>query len=148
MSGKTKHFKGFSIIDGDMKINVDLSRFEKQYSEAQFYLDTQVMEDMVPYMPMQTGTLINRTRAESISLAGAGEVCAGAGPYGRFQYYGKVMVDEVTGCPWARKGAKKVVTNRNLDYANPMATPEWFETAKTMHGKAWIQHVKDIAGGG
>lgn len=143
-----KDFEGFTLVNGDMKINVDLSRFESQYTQAQFYLDSQVMTDMVPYMPMQTGSLINRTRAESAALAGTGVVCAAAPPYGRFQYYGKVMVDEITGSPWARKGAKKVVTTRDLKYSNPKATPEWFETAKERQGKAWIQHVKDIAGGG
>lgn len=83
-------------------------------------------------------------------------VCAGTGPMGRFLYYGKGMVDELTGSPWARKGAKKVLvtefaghTNAKVDlsYQNPKATPKWFETAKKNHGKAWVTHVKKQAGG-
>ena len=62
---------------------------------------------MVPYMPHETGTFINVTRAKSASLAGTGMVCAGTGPMGRFLYYGKGMVDELTGSPWARKRGKK-----------------------------------------
>ena len=67
---------------------------------------------------------------------------------GRFLYEGKVMVDPVTGSPWAREGAKKVVTERSLTYSNPKATPHWFDTAKDAHGKTWVKGVKQIAGGG
>ena len=75
---------------------------------------------------------------------------------GRFLYYGKGMVDELTGSPWARKGAKKVLVTEfaghtnakeDLSYSNPKATPKWFETAKKNHGKAWVTHVKKQAGG-
>lgn len=148
MASQTTHFPSFSIVEGDIKIKVDLSRFEKQYQEAQFWLDSQVMNDMVPYMPHQTGTFVNLTRAQSASLAGSGEVVAAAPPMGRFLYEGKVMVDPVTKSPWARKGAKKVLTERDLTYSNPKATPHWFDTAKQNHGKSWIDGVKKRAGGG
>lgn len=148
MASKITHFPSFSIVEGDIKVDVDLSRFEKQYQEAQFWLDSQVMTDMVPYMPHQTGTFINVTRAMSAALAGSGEVVAASPPMGRFLYEGTVMVDPVTNSPWARKGAKKVVTERNLTYSNPKATPHWFDTAKQNHGKAWVDGVKKRAGGG
>lgn len=148
MASNTEHFKGFSVADEDIKINVDFSRFVKQYQKAQFYLDSKIMTDMVPYMPNNTGTFINLTRARSAAIAGTGEVIAGAPPYGRFLYEGKVMVDPVTNSPWSRKGVKKVVTERDLTYSNPKATPHWFDTAKKNHGKSWIKEVKKIAGGG
>lgn len=148
MASRMQHFKGFSIVQGNIKVNVDLSRFEHQYQEAQFWLDSQVMTDMVPYMPHQTGTFINVTRAMSAALAGGGEVVAAAPPMGRFLYEGKVMVDPVTKSPWARKGAKKVVTERDSTYSNPKATPHWFDTAKQNHGKVWVDGVKKRAGGG
>ena len=69
-------------------------------------------------------------------------------PFGRFLYEGKVMVDTKTGSPWARPGAKKVVTDRDLKYSNPKATPHWFDTAKENHGDSWVRAVKKIAGGG
>lgn len=139
----------FKINDG--KMTLDLSRFEKQFQKAQFKLDSVVMTDMKPYMPMQTGTFINVTSAMSASLAGSGTVVAAAPPMGRFLYEGKVMVDPETNSPWARKGAKKVVTERDLQYnknAHPNATDHWFEEAKKQHGKQWVAMVKDIAGGG
>lgn len=148
MASKTFHFPGFSLVEGDIKVDVSLNRFEKQYQKAQYYLDNQIMNDMVLYMPHQDGTLVNLTRLQSAALAGTGRVVAAAPPQGRFLYEGKVMVDPVTGSPWARKGAKKVVTDRPLTYSNPKATPHWFDTAKESHGKAWVKGVKRIAGGG
>lgn len=148
MASRTFHFPVFSIVSGDIKADVSLNRFEKQFQKAQFWLDGQVMNDMVPYMPHRDGTFVNLTRMRSAALQGTGKVVAGAPPQGRFLYEGKVMIDPVTGSPWARKGAKKVVTERPLTYSNPKATSHWFDTAKDAHGKSWVKGVKRIAGGG
>lgn len=144
----TKHFKGFSIVEGDVKVKVNLDRFERQYQDAQFTLDTMVMRSMEPFMPKQTGTFINLTRSMSDALAGTGVVVAGAPPIGRFLYEGNVMVDPETGSPWARKGAKKVVTDKKLTFGNPKTTDHWFDAAKKADGEEWIKSVKKIAGGG
>lgn len=148
MAKRTFHFPGFSLVEGDITVDVSLNRFEKQFQDAQYYLDGEVMNDMVPYMPHRDGIFVNLTRMRSAALQGTGKVIAGAPPQGRFLYEGKVMVDPVTGSPWARKGAKKVVTDRPLTYSNPKATPHWFDTAKEKHGQSWIKGVKRIAGGG
>lgn len=132
----------------DVSVEVDLNRFEKQFNAAQFQLDNQVMTSMIPYMPRVTGTFINVTKAMSAAIAGSGEVIAAAPPYGRFLYKGKVMVDPKTGSPWARPGAKKVLTDKDIKYTNPKATPEWFETAKKNYADDWIKGVKRKAGGG
>ena len=138
----------YKYSDKNVKMEVNLSRYEKQYEKAQFALDSMVMTSMEPYMPMNTGMFRNVTKAMSASLAGSGKVVAAAPPMGRFLYEGKVMVDPLTGSPWARPGAKKVVTDRDLKYSNPKATPHWFDTAKENHGKSWVREVKKIAGGG
>ena len=132
----------------NLEMRINLSRFEKQYEDAQKKLDSMVMTDMKPYMPHQTGTFINITSAQSASLAGSGTVVAAAAPMGRFLYEGKVMVDPLTGSPWSRAGAKKVVTDRDLKYSNPKATPHWFDTAKKNHGASWVKVAKRYAGGG
>ena len=131
-----------------IELDVDLSRFEKQYEKAQYTLDSMVMTSMEPYMPLRTGVFRNVTKAMSAAIAGSGTVYAAAPPFGRFLYEGKVMVDEQTGSPWARKGARKIVTDKDLTYLNPKATPHWFETAKENHGESWVKAVKNIAGGG
>lgn len=150
MASRTFHFPKFSIVEGDIKVNLSLSRFEKQYQEAQFWLDSSVMTSMVPFMPMRDGNFINVTKLQSAALAGTGKVVAGAGPIGRFLYEGLVMVDPLTGSPWARKGAKKVATERPLRFdktRNPNAQAKWFDAAKQKDGKKWIKGVKKIAGG-
>ena len=148
MAKREFKFKDITINGKHMRIRVDMSRFEKQFKEAQFYLDSQVMTDMVPYMPSRTNAFVNLVRARSAALAGSGTVVAGVPPSGRFLYEGKVMIDPVTGSPWARPGAKKVVTDRPLTYSNPQATTHWFDTAKERHGKQWVEETKRIAGGG
>lgn len=132
----------------NLEMRINLSRFEGQYEKAQFALDSMVMTSMEPYMPMNTGMFRNVTKAMSASLAGSGKVVAAAPPMGRFLYEGKVMVDEQTGSPWARPGAKKIVTDRDLTYSNPRATPHWFDTAKKNHGVSWVKVAKRYAGGG
>lgn len=88
-----------------MRLDLDLQRFEKQLQDAQYNLDNMVMTSMVPIMPMQTGNFIDITRGMSAARAGSGKVIAAAPPYGRFLYYGKVMVDSETG-----KGPMKLRT--------------------------------------
>ena len=147
MASRIKHYPQISIVEADVKVNIDFNKISDRIGQAQFWMDNQIMTDMVPLMPYQTGTLVNLTRARSAAVAGAGMVYAAVGPYGRFQYMGKVMVDPVTNSPWARKDAKKVLIDKNLTYGNPEAVPKWFDEAKKLHGQEWIQGVSDIIGG-
>lgn len=155
----------YHFTDGTLSIdaNIDLGRTERNIEKAQYFLDSQVMTDMVPYMPMQAGNFIQRTRAMSAAIAGSGKVVAAAPPMGRYLYMGKVMVDSETGkgpmrievSPGEyifrfRKGAKLVATDRDLKFskaANPKAQKQWFDAAKRDHGKEWVKQVKKIAGG-
>ena len=164
MASRTQHFRGFSVVQGDIKVNVSLSRFEKQFQDAQWWLDNQVMLDMEPFMPKDSGMFIDLTQAKSASLAGTGLVCAGIGPMGRYLYEGKVMVDRDTGKGPAkiptgpneyilrfREGARLIPTNRPIRYsthANPDVTDHWFDKAKQLNIKDWVKGVKQRAGGG
>lgn len=160
MASKTHHFRGFSVVDGDVKVKVNMGRFEEQYRKAQYQLDGAVMNSMVPFMPMETGTFVNVTRAASAAVQGSGRVFAAYGPQGRFLYEDKGMVDEKTGSSWARKGAKKVLVSQYsgktrakeaLTYTktkHPAAQAHWFDAAKEKDGETWIREVKETAGGG
>lgn len=160
MAKKQFDFKNLSYKAGEIHIELDMSRFERQFQQAQYYLDGAVMNSMVPYMPMITGSFVNTTRAASSAVQGSGLVYAAYAPQGRFLYEGKVMVDELTGSPWARRGARKVLaseytgktnTHENIIYtkqAHPKAQDHWFDAAKQADGKTWIKDVKRIAGGG
>lgn len=150
---RIRYVRDGEILGIDM--DIDLSRFYDQYSRAQFELDSMVMTDMVPYMPMEKGLFIDITRAMSAAVAGTGKVVAAAPPMGRFLYEGETMVDEKTGSPWARKGARKVVVSQftgktnakpNLTYSHGRQS-HWFEEAKKQHGKQWIAKTKKTAGG-
>lgn len=147
----------------EINMQIDVGRFAKQYNAAQFMLDSQIMTDMIPYMPMQTGTFQNVTRAMSAAIAGSGKVVAAAPPMGRYLYMGKVMVDSETGkgpmrievSPGEyifrfRKGAKLVATDRDLQYstaAHPKVEKKWFDAAKRDHGSGWVRMAKKVAGG-
>ena len=142
----SKHGKG-----ADIELEVDLSRFEKQFGNAQYALDNMVMTSMEPYMPHRTGVFINVTKAMSAAIAGSGTVVAAAPPMGRFLYEGKVMIDPETKSPWARPGAKKILTDRDLEYDkshHEKVTSHWFNSAKKADGDSWVKEVKRIAGGG
>lgn len=157
---KIKHFKGFSIVDGDVRAKLSMSRFEKQFQRAQYQLDGDVMDSMEPFMPKVKGTFINATRAASAAVQGSGEVYAAYGPQGRFLYEGKTMVSPSTGSTWAKKGEKKVLVSQyggktnakeNLTYTQQVhsqAQSHWFDAAKKKDGQTWIKNVKKTAGGG
>lgn len=160
MASKMTHFKGISIVNGDIRIKFKLSRFDKQFQRAQYQLDGNVMNSMVPFMPMISGDFVDVTRAISASVQGSGRVYAAYGPAGRFLYQGKVMVSPVTGSTWAKKGGKKVLVSQysgktkareDLEYtktAHPKAQAKWFDAAKKADGKTWIKQAKKTAGGG
>ena len=147
---KRYQFPTFKVVNGNVTAELNLKRFERQFEKAQFWLDGQVMQDVIPFMPFRDGNLVNVSKIHSAAMQGTGKVVVGTPPYGRFLYEGKVMIDPETKSPWARKGAKKIVTDRNLEFdktAHPDATDHWFEPAKQKHGKAWLRGVKKIAGG-
>ncbi|HBY72959.1 MAG TPA: hypothetical protein DEG06_12025 [Lachnospiraceae bacterium] len=156
----TQHFPKWSMVDGGIKVKLDLSRFDKQYQKAQYGLDGDVMTSMVPFMPMQEGPFVNVTRAASAAIQGSGGAYAAFGPQGRFLYEGKTMVSEITGSTWARFDTKKVLVSQysgktaakeNLVYnktAHPEAQAHWFEPAKKKDGKQWVKSAKKTAGGG
>lgn len=151
------HFKNFSVKRADMTVDIDMSRLEDNFNYAQYMLDSMVMTSMEPFMPMQDGSFIKKTKAMSAAIAGTGVVVAAAPPQGRFLYEGKTMVDIKTGSPWARRGAKKVLVSQyagktnareNLSYSRGSAKAHWFDAAKDVDGDQWVKKTKKIAGGG
>lgn len=137
------HFKGISVVDGTIKADISFDRFSKQFQEAQDWLGHQVLEDCKPVMPLKSGTLQQKASVEQ-----GGRYVVFPGPESRFLYMGKVMVDPDTGSPWAKKDAKKVLTERRLTYGQPGTGDHWFDLAKAQHGKYWIKRVKEIGGSG
>lgn len=103
--------------------------------KAKHVVAQQVKKDTEPYVPMLTGSLKNRVRVE-------GGTIIYPGPYARFLYYGKVMVDPNTGSTWAPLGGTKVVTDRDLVFTtdfHPQAQAFWFEASKAQNKDKWLR---------
>lgn len=137
-----QHFPSVSYVSGNILCQISLDRFSKQFAEAQQWLGDRVLEGCRAVMPHHTGVLQQESHTED-----SGKQVVFPGPTARFLYMGKVMVGEETGSPWARKGEKKVTTDRSIQYSNPQATDHWFDEAKARNGDYWIAGVKKIAGG-
>lgn len=107
----------------------------KACARAEHVLAEQMEKDTQPFVPMLTGSLTQRTRV-------VGNDIIYPGPYARFLYYGKVMVDQNTGSTFAPKGGTKVLTNRDLVFSkamHPQAQSHWFEASKAQNMEKWVR---------
>lgn len=105
----------------------------KAATRAEHIVAVQAAKDTSPYVPFLTGSLDERTRV-------SGNTIIYPGPYARFLYYGKVMVDPETGSTYAPKGGTKVVTDKNLvfnTFGHNQAQSHWFEVSKAQNLKEW-----------
>ncbi len=85
----------------------------EERGKVQAFLDKTVAENLQKYVSRKSGV-----QEKSIPIAskyGSGRVIINV-PYARFQAEGKVMIGVKSNSPWARRGERKVVTNRNLTY--------------------------------
>ena len=101
--------------------------------KADEILAQQVKKDTEQFVPALTGSLSNRTRVQDGNIIYPG-------PYARFLYHGNVMIDPDTGSPWAKPGATKMLTDRNLIFNQSMhakAQAEWFEASKALNLEKW-----------
>lgn len=118
----------------------------KGCSKAEHVLATQVLSDTEPFVPAVTKSLSNRAHIEGYTASdygpGSGNVIVYPGPYARFLYYGKVMVDPATGSTYAPKGGTKVVTDRDLIFTKEVhgqAQSHWFEASKAQNFDKWLR---------
>lgn len=95
----------------------------KRFSDAQKYIDSEVLRLCEPYTPMRTGMLIKS------SILGT-EIGSGwvkwIAPYSRYQYYLKRKTKSETG---------------------PLRGSLWFERMKQVHGRHIIEGARRIAAG-
>lgn len=103
--------------------------------KAKHAMALQMAKDTEPYVPARTKSLANRTQVQ-------GDIIIYPGPYARFLYYGKLMIDPKTGSAWAPKGATKVVTGKDLDISTAVhgkAQAHWFEASKAQNKQKWVR---------
>lgn len=104
-------------------------------TKAEHTVALQVRKDTSPYVPMLTGSLDKRTRVEGAEVIYPG-------PYARYLYFGKLMVDPATGSSYAPKGTTKVLTDKNLVFntaSHAQAQAHWFEASKAKDLEKWVR---------
>lgn len=114
----------------------------KACTRAEHVLAEQMEKDIQPFVPMLTGSLTKRTRSLTKRTRVVGNDIIYPGPYARFLYYGKVMVDPNTGSTYAPNEGTKVVTDRNLVFnhtAHPQAQAHWCEASKAQNLGKWAR---------
>lgn len=110
-------------------------KLAERCTKAEHIVALQVRKDTSPYVPMLNGSLDKRTRVD-------GSEIIYPGPYARYLYYGKLMVDPETGSSYAKKGTTKVLTDKNLVFntaAHAQAQSHWFEASKAQNLQKWIR---------
>lgn len=116
-------------------------------TQASHTLARQIAEDSNPFVPARSGALAART-----TVAGSNIIYPG--PYAKFLYNGKVMVDAGSGkgplrlkskngaeIIRFRKGAQLKPSSKNLvmkKNIHPMAQDHWFQAAKNLYLQNWL----------
>lgn len=139
----TMHDSGFSEL---------AQALSRAATQAEHMVAVQVQKDTEHFVPALTKSLVNRTQVHGGSIVYPG-------PYARYLYYGKVMVDERGNGPnyfvdkqgnevmKFPKGSKLHATNRDLVFTtsvHPQAQAHWFEASKAQNLKKWLR-VSDRA---
>lgn len=104
-------------------------------TKAEHIVAVQAAKDTSPFVPALTGSLDDNTKVE-------GGYIIYPGPYARYLYYGKLMVDPNTGSSYAPEGGTKVLTDRNLVFTksvHPQAQAFWFEASKAQNLDKWLR---------
>ena len=157
--------------DGTMTMKLEWnegfsSKMNRQFGNAQEFVDSECIRLMRPYTPMRNGILV-----KSASLGtdiGSGEIHQVA-PYARYLYYGKVYgpnipIFEKDGetifgiSPengqlvgfFSPKGMKKYPTGADIKYStskHQRAGKMWFERMKADHKDAILRGAAKYAGG-
>lgn len=137
-----------------LKIRVDTSGFTElkrelaeRCTKTEHDVAIRAEKDTQPFVPALTRTLAKRTRVIGNSIVYPG-------PYARYLYYGKVMVDEHGNGPKHfvdskgnevikfPEGSKLHATDRNLVFnksVHPQAQAHWFEASKAQNLDKWVR---------
>lgn len=138
--------------------DVLMKKLEEAGPKAAHALAVQVAKDTEPFVPARTKSLVNRTNLIKDRVV-ANQIVY-PGPYARYLYYGKVMVDASTGKgPMRivgkdgsevirfRKGAKLKPTDKPLDISksvHPQAQDHWFEGSKAQNLEKWTEVAEKL----
>lgn len=115
--------------------------------KIQKMLTNEVKNISDPYVPFSSGPLKNL-----IYIPPSATYYEYVQPYARYHWYGKLMVDPITGKGaffsedygfWSRPKTQKVLTDRDLQYQGaPQRGPKWTERAWAQHGQQVIANLE------
>lgn len=135
-----------------VRTDIDPHLMDRKAHKAALVLTIQAMKDTNKFVPFRTGSQSNRARpgehmatdAKRMTEAAVDEgrpVIIYPGPYARYLYHGKLMVDPVTGSSWASTGVTKTLTDKNLVFSqttgHDQAQSYWFEASKALNMDKW-----------
>ncbi len=139
-------------VHSDISENLS-KRLASAPESAEHLLAVEIQKDTEPFVPALTKSLVNRTQVK-------GNMIVYPGPYARYLYYGKVMVDSATGKgPMRivgddgsevirfRKGATLTPTDRPLNIrqdVHPQAQSHWLEGSKAQNLSKWLRIAKEL----
>lgn len=128
-----------SMLKVNVYMELDLNGIERACTKAEHVLAMQAKKDTENYVPSRTNSLTSRTYVD-------GNKIIYPGPYARFLYNGKLMVDPETGSPFAKKGAVKVLTDKDIVFSTSVhsqAQAHWFEASKAQNIEKWKRVYKE-----
>lgn len=123
-----------------IKLNLPNNILNGPIMKAETAVAQQILKDTDQYVPALTGSLAQR------SYTDGGQVVY-PGPYARYLYYGKLMVDPNTGSSYAPKGGTKVLTDKDLVFNKTMhgnAQAHWFEVSKAQNNDRWVRLAEKV----
>lgn len=127
----------------NVRVGIDPTRIAANAERAQEILANQVMQDTDRFVPAKNNQLSGGTR-----VVGGNKIVY-PGPYARYLYHGKVMVDADTGKgpanipnvgPRFKRGSKLRATDKDLIFNRTVhedAQAEWFEASKAVNLEKW-----------
>ena len=112
-------------------------RLAERCSKAEHIVAVQVRKDTSPFVPASGAPagMDTRTKVD-------GAMVIYPGPYARYLYYGKLMVDPETGSSYAKAGSTKVLTDKDLVFktdTHSQAQSHWFEASKAQNLEKWVR---------
>jgi hypothetical protein len=99
-------------------------KWQGHYSVAQKFVDSEVLRNCEPFVPLKTGMLIKSGILGTIIGSG---LVSWIAPYAKPQYY---------------------LRHRRPSQTGPLRGSFWFERAKAVYKHAWIAGARKLAGGG
>ena len=119
----------------DVIVDIDPNLMTARAEKADETLAIQVEKDTRQFAPARSNKMLNGARVE-------GGTITYPGPYAGFLWRGKVMIDPDTGSPWARPGATKVATSKDLVFStdvSPMPQSHWIEPSAAVNMPTWLR---------